>query len=212
MSKSVKKRPPFVIPTIEQVVEFMDKNMKDWPREFCQHYGHKFWMSYQAKGWRISGSAMMKDFHAAFWARWAHVPYPEEKKFLEKCMQSVTHRILLDERRRKSAGLFAITEGEGPTKLDRYLESLDEIFNAFKVGNASDIQLRQIGEWLNRNNLPGVTPAQLDRIMAERGNDGEFGRILLARQFFANLLRKEITVSQYYHSKISQQGENAKTA
>jgi hypothetical protein len=209
---SVKKSQPFTIPTVEEVVEFMDKNMKDWPRAFCEHYGNKFWHSYNAKSWAISKYALMKSWESAFWARWADVPYPEEKQFLEKSLQSVTHRILLDERRRKSAGLFAIVEGEGPTPQERYLDSLDEIFAACKIGNVNDSQLRNVAEWLDRNNLPGVTPQQRDRIIAESGNDGQYRKVQVARQFFDNLIKKEMTVKTYFYSKLPQNGSATKTA
>lgn len=191
----------FQIPTVEEVVAFMNKMKPDWPNAFCVYYGNKFWHSYNSKSWRISRNVMMKDWHSAFFANWADVTYDTDKKRLEAELKSWTHRCLLDEKRRKSAGLFAVVEGSLPTPLQRFLESLDAVFEAYRAGNVSDSQLRNIAEWLSRNNFQGVTPAQMDQIIIEKGNNGDYGKILIARQFFANLLAKGWTISDYVRSK-----------
>jgi hypothetical protein len=201
MSKTIKKRQPFQIPTIDEVIEFMDKSMKDWPTTFCEHYGKKFWNSYRSKGWQITHGIMMKDWHAAFWAQWSEVKYPEDQKLLTSTLQSLTHRIHLDEQRRKSAGLFAVVEGAGPTPFDRYLESMDEIFHAWQVGYASDGQLRAAAESLRKNNFLLLPKSQIEQIKADQGNNADLGKLLAIRQFFANLKQRGTTVSAFIRSK-----------
>ena len=212
MSKTVKKRQPFRIPTVEEVIEFMDKSMKDWPRAFCEYYGKKFWHSYQSKSWQISRGCPMKDWHAAFFANWQDVNYPNDKKMLETCLQSLTHRLLMDQRRRESAGLFAVVEGEGPTPLQRTLEFLDGIMAAYVSGTASEAQLRTAAEWLSKRELLRLKKDQKDRILVEQGNDRDRGRILAVKQFFENLRAGSLTVAQYYFSRISPVESKTNTA
>jgi hypothetical protein len=116
----------------------------------------------------------------------------------------------MDERRRKSAGLFAATE-ENVAPLVRVLQFLDGIFDEFKAGTATETRLRYAGEWLRKRNLLRLTNAQIDRIKAEIGNNGELGLLLGTRQFFANLVAKEQTVAEYYYSK-TQPSDKTKTA
>jgi hypothetical protein len=206
MAKSLKKAPPFRIPTVEEVIEFMDKNMRDWPRSFCEAYGKKFWESYNAKGWQISKYALMKSWESAFWARWANVPYPDDQKLLEKCLQSLTHKLLLDQRRRESAGLFAATD-DTPTPLQRTLEFMDGIMTAYIEGNATDKQLRAVGDWLGPRQLLRLKKAQIDRIIIDQGNDADRGRVMAVKQFFENLRAAGQTVSQFYFSRQNPKGE-----
>jgi hypothetical protein len=210
MSKSIKKPKAFQIPTVDEVEKFINEAKPGWPAAYCSRVAQKFVLRYQTTGWQYGGR-LMKDWHAAFWLNWAEPKYPEDVKALEDALKSWQHKCLMDEKRRKSAGLFAVVEGNGPSPQDRFLESLDEVFAAFKVGNATDSQLRNVGDWLRRTNLNGVTTAQMDQIVIEQGNLMDHGKILQARQFFGNLLKKSWTVKQYYYSRLPQ-GEQSKTA
>ena len=205
MSKSIKRAPAFQIPTIEEVRAFVNLCKPDWPTSFVQYLAERFWSHYQSNGW-IVGRVKMRDWHSAIRGQWLILKYKEDKERLEMEMKSWQHRVLQDERRRKSAGLFAVVEGPGVSPHDRFLDSLDEILAAYKIGNANDSQLRNVAEWLERNSFQGVTPQQADRIAAVSGNNGTERRIETARQFFANLQKKGWTVRVYYQSKIAPSG------
>jgi hypothetical protein len=201
----------FIIPHPTQVAEFINLCKPDWPTSFVQYLAQRFWDHYQSNGW-IVGRVKMKDWKCCIRGQWLVLKFKEDKERLEVDLKSWQHRVLMDERKRKSAGLFAVVEGEGPTLQERFLDSLDEIFAAYKIGNVNDSQLRNVAEWLDRNNLPGVTPQQRDRIIAESGNDGQYRKVQIARQFFANLMKKEMAVKTYFYSKLPQNGSATKTA
>jgi hypothetical protein len=206
MTKRIAKLPSFQIPTIDEIRAFMNLCKPDWPKLFIDYYSQRWLDHYVANGF-IVGRVKMKDWKACVRGQWLNLKFKEDKDRLDLELKSWQHKVLMDERRRKSAGLFAVVEGNGPSPQDRFLESLDEIFAAFKVGNATDSQLRNVGDWLRRTNLNGVTAAQMDQIVIEQGNLMDHGKILQARQFFANLLKKSLTVKSYYYSRLPQGGQ-----
>lgn len=203
MAKSIKPRAPFQIPTIEEVINFMDKTMKDWPRAFCEYYGNKFWYSYQTKSWQISKGNPMKDWEAAFFARWKEIPYPEDQKKLEVCLKSLTHRIHLDEQKRASAGMFAEQETVGDVKpFERTLQFLDGIQAAFFEGTASEAQLRTACETLRGWEMLRLKKEQIERITIDQGNNRDYGKLLAIRAFFGNLKASGQTVSSFVKNKL----------
>jgi hypothetical protein len=202
MPKSIKRPKAFQIPTIEEVEKFINQAKPDWPLSFVQRTAKKFVLRYQATGWQYGGR-LVKDWHAVFWLNWSEPKYPEDIKALDDALKSWTHKCLQDEKMRKSAGLFAVVEGAGPSPFDRYLESMDEIFKAWQVGNASDSQLRAAAESLRKNNFLLLPKSQIEQIKADQGNNADLGKLLAIRQFFNNLKAKGQTVTQYIRSRTS---------
>jgi hypothetical protein len=198
----VAKTEAFRIPTIDEVVAFIDQKMKDWPSKFCRFYGEKFYNHYSARGWRLSKNILMKDWKACFCSQWQQVQYAEDQKFLDRCFKEPAHKITLDQRARENAGVFKDQETAGQTPaIDRTLDYLDEIMAAFKAGTASDIQLRSACEWLRANKLLRIKQEQIDAIKEQCGNDGDLGKLLAIRQFFKNLYEKGLTIKTYFYSK-----------
>jgi hypothetical protein len=200
MAKSVKKLPPFQIPKAEEVQAFMNLCKPDWPTAFLQYYSQRWMDHYMANGF-VVGRVKMKDWKSCVRGQWLQLKFREDKERLEADLKSWQHKVLLDEKRRKSAGLFAVVEGAGPTPFDRYLESMDEIFHAWQVGNASDGQLRAAAESLRKNNFLLLPKSQIEQIKADQGNNADLGKLLAVRQFFANLKQRGMTVSAFIRSK-----------
>jgi hypothetical protein len=209
MAKSIKKPGAFQIPSIEEVRAFMNLCKPDWPTAFVAYYSQRWLDHYMANGF-VVGRVKMKDWHSCVRGQWLQLKFKEDKDRLEADLKSWTHQVMMDERRRKSAGLFAATE-ENVAPLVRVLQFLDGIFDEFKAGTATEARLRYAGEWLRKRNLLRLSNAQIDRIKAEQGNQGDYGLILAMRQFFTNLQAKGQTVAEYYYAK-TQPSENSKTA
>jgi hypothetical protein len=204
MAKSIKRPKAFQIPTIEEVEKFMNEAKPDWPAAFCARMARKFWFANQGKGWQYGGR-LMKDWHAVFWNNWHELKYPEDVKALDEALKSWQHKVLQDERRRKSAGLFAVAEGPGPSPFDRWLEQMDAIYAAWMVGNAKDSQLREVGDWLRSEKLLLLPKVQQEQIIADAGNNGDLRVLLAIRQFFCNLKGKDLTPSSFVRSRIETQ-------
>jgi hypothetical protein len=203
MAKSTKPRAAFQIPTMQEVIKFMDKTMKDWPTLFCEFYANKFWNSYQSKGWEISRGVRMKDWKAAFFAQWKDVKYKEDREMLDKCLRSLTHRFHLDEQKRASAGMFAEQETVGDVKpFERVLQFLDGIQAAFFEGTATEAQLRNACETLRGWKMLRLRKEQIEKIVVDQGNNADFGKLLAIRAFFGNLKASGQTVSQFVKSKM----------
>ena len=160
----------FMTPTLKQVADYMNTKRPDWPTSFVAYYSQRFMNHYVSNGW-VVGKVKMKSWEATIACNWLELKFREDKERLEKDLKSWTHQVMLDERRRKSAGLFAVVEGTGPTPFDRYLESMDEIFHAWQVGNASDGQLRAAAESLRKNNFLLLPKSQIEQIKADQGNN-----------------------------------------
>jgi hypothetical protein len=201
MAKSIKRPKAFQIPTIEEVEKFMNEAKPDWPAAFCARMARKFWFANQGKGWQYGGR-LMKDWHAVFWNNWHELKYPEDVKALDEALKSWQHKVLQDERRRKSAGLFAVAEGPGPSPFDRWLEQMDGIYAAWMVGNAKDSQLREVGDWLRSEKMLLLPKVQQEQIIADAGNNGDLRVLLAIRQFFCNLKAKDLTPSSFVRSRI----------
>jgi hypothetical protein len=201
MAKSIKRPKAFQIPTIEEVEKFMNEAKPDWPVVFVARMARKFWHRYQTVGW-LYGGRLMKDWHHAFWTNWNELKYPDDIKALEEALKSYQHKVLQDERRRKSAGLFAVAEGPGPSPFDRWLEQMDAIYAAWMVGNAKDSQLREAADWLRSEKLLLLPKVQQEQIIADAGNNGDLRVLLAIRQFFCNLKAKDLTPSSFVRSRI----------
>jgi hypothetical protein len=201
MPKSIKRPKAFQIPTIEEVEKFMNEAKPDWPVVFVARMARKFWHRYQTVGW-LYGGRLMKDWHHAFWTNWNELKYPDDIKALEEALKSYQHKVLQDERRRKSAGLFAVAEGPGPSPFDRWLEQMDDIYAAWMVGNAKDSQLREVANWLRSEKLLLLPKVQQEQIIADAGNNGDLRVLLAIRQFFCNLKGKDLTPSSFVRSRI----------
>lgn len=77
----VKKSEPFVIPTIEEISDYMfeysKKKKTNWHKVFCDWYAEKFWNAYNSTGWKLSAGkgGKMKSWTSAFKNNWQTLKY-----------------------------------------------------------------------------------------------------------------------------------------
>jgi hypothetical protein len=77
---------PFKIPLQSEVIVFIKEKKNNWPQKFVEYYADRFWNFYQSNGWKVSGRAAMKNWHAAFNSQWQHLQYKQDIDFLNKCL------------------------------------------------------------------------------------------------------------------------------
>lgn len=190
----------FTKPTINEVETFMNIKKPEWPAVFARYYAERFWNHYQSNGWKVSGRAAMKDWKAAICAQWMILKFREDKEHLDACLRSVSHRVSMDARAREGAGMFAAQDTLGKVNpLDRALEKLDELMASWASGGASDSMLQSACTWLRTNKILRLPREQVDRIVNQMGNDGQYGKLLTMRQFFTNLQTDGLTVKSYFY-------------
>jgi hypothetical protein len=203
-SLAVAIKKAFMTPTVKQVADYMNLRRPDWPTNFIAYYSQKFMHHYVANGWLV-GRVKMKSWESTISCQWLELKYKEDKDRLDAELKSWTHKVMLDEKKRKSAGLFAVAEGPGPSPFDRWLEQMDAIYAAWMVGNAKDSQLREVGDWLRSEKLLLLPKVQQEQIIADAGNNGDLRVLLAIRQFFCNLKAKDLTPSSFVRSRIETQ-------
>lgn len=192
----------FRIPSIEEVKSFMNICKPDWPTSFIAYYSERWMLHYMANGF-IVGKVKMKDWKACIRSQWLTIKYKEDKDRLESDLKSWQHKVLLDERRRDSAGMFAEQETAGDVKpFERVLQFLDGIQASFFEGTATEVQLRSACETLRGWKMLRLRKEQIEKIVVDQGNNADFGKILAIRAFFGNLKASGLTVSSFVKSKI----------
>lgn len=204
MSKSPTspKTQAFVIPTEHEVITFIDKVMKDWPRKFCEYYGSKFYNHYAARGWRLSKNILMKDWHACFFSQWREPQFPADQKMLEQCYKEPAHQAEMEKRRQANAGIFRqqeVTPTADP--MVRALDYADYIMTSYLNNEGNDGLLRRAWDWLTVNKILVLTTDQENEISYKCGNDGNLRAILQVKFFFRYLHSQGLTVKSYFHSK-----------
>jgi len=197
-SLKVAKAPMFVIPTKEEVINFIDKEMRDWPRSFCEIIGEKFWESYRSVGWRLSKNIPMKSWQAAFHGRWKHNLNFADKKLLEEHLRMPVNRIAAAERKRQEDGLFADATVGGPKPISYYLEYYDTLLQSFQAGQVTEKQLQPHYDRLKAIGVMRLPKPQIEAIFVEMGNDRDRGKGLCVKQLFLNLVAQGMTVKQYF--------------
>jgi hypothetical protein len=86
-----KSSQPFIIPTEEEVAEYMKKYSKEkelnWPEDFCKYYAEKFWNAYNSSGWRLSAGkgGLIKSWESCFKNNWKTLKYIEDITMLKAC-------------------------------------------------------------------------------------------------------------------------------
>lgn len=68
----------FIIPTVDEIKQYLTEKKNEWPKKFICYYAEKFWNYYESVGWLISGRAKMKNWKAAFCNQWQNLRFPED--------------------------------------------------------------------------------------------------------------------------------------
>ncbi len=156
----------FKIPLRTEVSKYIQEKM-GWPKEFCDHYGDKFWYFYQAKGWTV-GKSPMKDWKAAFNSQWQNIRDAEDNKLLSKYL----------------------AEEKKSTDPIEYLNDCLEKHKRkeFKPSRAECVAMY---DWLKGSGRMKLEKEIWDRIVEECGNSREYGKCLAVRALFDNYITND---------------------
>ena len=204
----VAKSPMFVKPTKEEVINFIDLTMRDWPRSYCEIIGETFFEFYQSVGWRLSKNIPMKDWQAAWNGRWKNNLKPSDKRLLEEHLRMPANRIAAAERRRQADGMFAdqFEPTVGSAKpASYYLEFYENMRQSFFAGQLTEKQLRPHYDKLKALGVMRLPKSQIEAIYVEMGNDRDRGKGLSIQQLFLNLQHAGMTLQQFYAHQEKQQ-------
>lgn len=193
----------FVKPSKDEVINFIDLTMRDWPRSFCEIIGEKFFESYQSVGWRLSKNLPMKDWHAAFNGRWKNNLNYSDKKLLEEHLRMPVNQMKAAQDRRASAGMFA--EQFEPTvgsakPIDYYIDYFDVLCGKYFAGDIKNPERELAGHYdrLKAMGVMRLPKPDIDRIIVDMGNDRDRGKGMSVIQLFKNLQAKNLTLKQYH--------------
>lgn len=212
IAKSPIPKGAFNKPTEEEVFQFINRYMQEWPERFCRHMAAKFVNFYTSNGWKVSGRAAMKDFEACFKAQWKELKYREDKELLQTCLMEPIHRMRQAEKRRQADGIFAEQYGTATVGSDKpliyWLEFYEKIMASWSAGQLTWKQLWPHYDRLKALGVMKIPKAQIDAIFVEMGNNRDMGKGLSIIRLFQNLTEKGLTLTQF-HSKIQQQKQNS---
>lgn len=200
-------RTVFRTPTQQEVEDFMNQAKPDWPVPFVQYYAQRFHAYYMSVGWVI-GRKMMKDFKAAFWSQWQHVKFKEDKEMLEKCLNALTHRALMQHRAAERDGMFADQYGTATVGGEKpafyYLEYYQKLMESYFQGQVPEKDLGKHYDRLKALGVMRIPREQINLIFELMGNDRDYGKTLSVVRLFKNLSEQKITLKNWY-DKIHQQ-------
>ena len=203
MAKATKtaKAPMFIKPTMEEVINFIDVTMRDWPRSFCEIMGEKFFESYQSLGWRLSKNIPMKNWHSAWNGRWKHNLSFADKKLLEEHLRLPVNQMKAAQARRESAGMYAdeLEPTVGSAKpIDYYITFYDVMIGKYIAGQVKERELASHYDRLKKMGLMRLPKPQIDQILVDMGNDRDRGKGMSVARLFLNLQARNQTLKDYY--------------
>lgn len=190
----------FVKPSMEEVINFIDVTMREWPRSFCEIIGERFWQSYQSVGWRLSKNIPMKDWHAAWHGRWKNNLSDKDKRLLEEHLRMPVNRIAAAERKRQEDGLFADATVGSAKPVSFYLEFYETLRQKFLSG-AFTTPWKELAPHYDRLKAIGIMRLpkhQTDQILVDMGNNRDIGKGMAVMRLFLNLQEKQLTVGAYH--------------
>jgi len=164
----------FVIPSVQEVLDFIIYKQPSWPGSFSQWYAEKFWNHYQSSGWRLSSNVLMKDWKAAFCSNWKELKW-EAKEKLAECQKT------------------EFVRGEVDPKNPMGIET---IFNDFKSGHYDWHTLALCYKQLRASGALRLSPSEINKLVADAGNNKEYGRYLSVKLYFTKLINKENEILQ----------------
>lgn len=112
-------------PSLTEVKDFI-KNVTNWPDEFINYYGEKFYYHYDASGWKLSNGNAVKKWTSCFHSQWKHLRFKEDIEFLNKCQSK---KIEIKE-----------------MKTDTEIERLDQLLAQYKAKFES-VPFDEFGKW-----------------------------------------------------------------
>jgi hypothetical protein len=188
-------------PTVEEVFQYINSYMTDWPEKFCRIISEKFCDHYSANGWKIGGKSPMKDFEAAFRSQWKTPKDINDKKLLEQLQMEPVHQARIRQQRQATAGIFAPVQDqvENAAKIDLKLIALSKLQDKVIAGQHDVRTLWVEYDGLKRMGIMKVPKEQIDQIMILKGESNERGKSLMVEYLFRNLTHAGLTVRQFFY-------------
>lgn len=182
MTKETKKgkaKEKFVIPTIEEVQQYILLKKSGWGKAFCDWYGEKFWMSYEKSGWRLSAGrgGPVKNWQACFNSNWQTLKYSEDFDMLNKLTPK-------------------------PKTIDHdTLEFLNEVLSEYRKAPATMTKERMAGcyDWLKENKLIKLTFSQRQEAIEESKKDLLSGKALAVLYVFDHMVNNLLTFDYFFN-------------
>lgn len=157
----------FQKPSLQEVLDHILYKMPQWPGSFSEWYAEKFWNHYQAAGWRLSSNVLMKDWKAAFSSNWRDLRFQSDRDKLEE---------------------FRKTEAPISPVLIDMEKKVQELFEKYRSGRVDRDGMAACYKWLKANEYIRFTQAEVDKLVADAGNDKGYGRYLSVKLYFNKLL------------------------
>lgn len=177
------KKESFIIPTEEEVIEFIKEYVKDkkinWPTPFCIYYGERFWNSYNSSGWRLSAGkgGPVKNWQSCFKNNWKTLKYQEDLNMLRNLMPK---QRLIDH---------------------DTLEYLDEVLGEFRTDKDSVTKERLAScyDWLKEFKLLRLNEEEKQRAIVSSIQNLIDGKALAVIYTFNFMVGNLITFNYYFN-------------
>jgi hypothetical protein len=162
----------FQIPTIQEIYDYIIYKQPAWPGSFIQWYSEKFWSHYQASGWRLSSNILMKDWRAAFSSQWKDLRFPADREKLDE---------------------FLKLESQKPLKpvIQQTDSLIEKLYHDFQAGNINRNLMASCYKWLKANDFIHFSQEEVNKLVADAGNDKEYGRYLSVKLYFLKRIENE---------------------
>jgi hypothetical protein len=167
----------FVIPSVQEVLDFIIYKQPSWPGSFSEWYAEKFWNHYQSSGWRLSSNVLMKDWKAAFCSNWKELKWEAKEKLAEFTLSEIAIKYNFPDQQ------------IGPSPVEM-------LFNNFKVGKIDRKGMASIYKYLWPKMKPILTQSEVNKLVSDAGNDKEYGRYLSVKLYFTKLINQENEILQ----------------
>jgi hypothetical protein len=168
----------FVIPTVEEIVEYIREKKPNWPKAFVDWYSNKFFNSYESSGWRLSAGkgGLVKNWRACFCNNWQTLKYKEDFDML-----------------------IALTPK--PKSIDEdTLNYLNDALEEYRKDPTMDkIRLAACYDWLKEHRLIKLSFVQRQEAIEESRKDLMLGKALAVTFVFDHMVNNLLTFNYFFN-------------
>lgn len=168
----------FVIPTIEEIIEYVKEKKPIWPKAFIDWYSNKFFSSYESSGWRLSAGrgGPVKNWKAAFNNNWQTLKYKEDFDMLTVLTPK-------------------------PKSIDEdTLNYLNDALEEYRKDHKMEkIRLAACYDWLKEHKLIKISFAQKQEAIEESRKDLMSGKALAVTFVFDYMVNNLITFNYFFN-------------
>lgn len=178
-----KPKKQFVIPTIQEVSDFMYSYMiekkKNWPKAFCDWYAEKFWHAYNSSEWRLSAGkgGKVKNWQSCFKNNWQTLKWE-----CVEMLQTLTPK---------------------PKPVDQAtLEYMNEILDAYRKHpeTMTEDTLASCYLWLKEQGFTKrLNKDQQQQAIVDSKEDVKKGRITAVKFIFDSMVKQLLTFDYFFN-------------